>query len=321
MRELIIGKNEAGQRFDKYLKKYLKEAPNSFIYKMIRKKNIVINDAKATPEQMLVLEDCVKLYLAEETIEKFQGNGTRDQEYIKAYELFKEKISLIYEDEHILVWNKPSGILSQKAQETDTSVNEFAIGYLMVSKQLTNEELETFRPSICNRLDRNTSGLIIVGKSLHGLQSMAEMIQKRSVHKFYYCIVEGCIQKANTIEGFLQKNAQNKVNISNEQTAEDAVYIKTKYHPIWYEQKYSFLEVELITGKTHQIRAHLSSIGHPIVGDTKYGSKESGVRSQLLHAARLEFPDFILKATMPPSFYDFVKVHKELSWQLGAQED
>ena len=160
MKELIIHDNEAGQRLDKLLRKYLSEAPGSFIYKMLRKKNIVLNGKKATGNEHLKKGDSVKLFLADDTIAKFQAAGKTVEESIKN----TVKLDVIYEDQNVIFINKPSGMLSQKAKETDVSVVENVTAYLLESGQLTRENLKTFRPSICNRLDRNTSGLVADGR-------------------------------------------------------------------------------------------------------------------------------------------------------------
>lgn len=179
MKELIIHDNEAGQRLDKLLRKYLSEAPGSFIYKMLRKKNIVLNGKKATGNEHLRKGDSVKLFLADDTITKFQAAGKTVEENIKN----TVKLDVIYEDQNVIFINKPSGMLSQKAKETDVSVVENVTAYLLESGQLTKENLQTFRPSICNRLDRNTSGLIVAGKSLAGLQQMGELFKERTLKK------------------------------------------------------------------------------------------------------------------------------------------
>lgn len=297
-----IALNEAGQRFDKYLHKYLKEAPSSFLYKMLRKKNITLNNKKADGSELLQTGDEAAFFLAAETIAKFRGeaahSGALTNQYEAAYAIFKNKFHVIYEDDFILLLNKPAGVLTQKAEESDISLNEAMIGYLLKTGALTPEMLRTFKPSVCNRLDRNTSGIVICGKSLPGLQKMSALLKERTIHKFYRCIVAGQMRESCHLEGYLCKNhATNKVTISNENT-EDAVEIKTNYTPLQIIGRNTVVEVELITGKTHQIRAHLASTGFPIVGDYKYGNKSVNqqykknyaLESQLLHAYRLEFP-------------------------------
>lgn len=299
MREFLIQKNEADQRFDKYLKKLLGNAPGSFIYKMLRKKNIVLNDKKADGTEKLKPDDHVKLYLSEETFLKFATISSKDtiQEKFPKVNLKQLPFQIIYETEDILMINKPSGMLSQKAKPEDVSANEYIISYLLATGVLKPEELSTFRPSICNRLDRNTSGILIAGKTLTGLQQMSEKLKTRSIRKYYQCIVTGQITTSCHIQGYLKKDeVQNKVFISEEKNTETDKWIETEYIPIRTFSNATLLEVHLITGRAHQIRAHLSSVGHPIIGDYKYGEdklnqhykKACGIHSQLLHAYRIQ---------------------------------
>ena len=289
MREIQITENEAGQRFDKLLGKYLKEAPKSFLYKMLRKKNITLNGKKATGNEKLKTVDCVKLFLSDETIEKF--SSTFD-EYTNV------ALDIIYEDANIILINKPVGMLSQKAKDSDTSLVEHLISYLVNSNQLSKKELLTFRPSICNRLDRNTSGIVAAGKSLIGLQMLSKMFFERDIEKYYVCLVKGHITSPQHIEGWLRKDEKNNTVEVLDKEQEGSVQIITEYTPLGYANNVTLLEVHLITGKTHQIRAHLASIGHPLIGDPKYGDyrvnefyrKKYHLKGQLLHAKRLVFP-------------------------------
>lgn len=296
MRQIEIRENEAGQRFDKFLHKYMPLAPSSFIYKMLRKKNITLNGKRVEGKEKLVKGDQVTFYLSEETIGGFQSGMISTGEYQKAYEKLKG-ITVVYEDPGILILNKPSNVLSQKAKETDVSANEWLIGYLLATGQITPEQLATFKPSICNRLDRNTQGLLIGSKSLASGQAMSELIRLRQVRKFYRLFVKGRIDKEELLEGYLIKEEEkNRVRLVTE-ACEDASYIKTRYYPLKQFADRTLVEVELITGKTHQIRIHMASIGHPILGDFKYGNRiwnekyksEYGIESQLLYACRLEF--------------------------------
>ena len=321
MREFQINHNEAGQRFDKYLKKLLSNAPGSFVYKMLRKKNITLNGKKADGTEKLVAGDNVKLFLADDTFEKFAKGAAANVEYQSLKTLSGTELEVVYEDEDILVINKPAEMLSQKAVPTDVSANEYILHYLIEKGELTEEMMRTFKPSICNRLDRNTSGLLIAGKTLKGLQEMASALKERTVQKYYRCIVKGEVRKDAYIKGWLIKDEKtNKVTIFQDKPdgklAEAAQAIETEYRIVKASGGYTELEVHLITGRSHQIRAHLASIGHPIVGDTKYGdksvntrfAKDVHVKSQLLHAYRMVFEDG--KEIVADCGSEFAKVRK-----------
>lgn len=300
MQQFEIKSNEAGQRLDKFLHKYMKEAPNSFLYKMLRKKNITLNRKKADGKELLQEGDVIQFFFSEETFAKFRGEGFYT-EYQKAFQTLKD-IQVIFENDHIVLLNKPAGVLSQKSAPADLSLNEWLIGYLLENGSISAEQLKTYKPSICNRLDRNTSGLVICGKSLPGSQKMNQLIQERKIRKFYRTFVKGQIKEPAYVKGYLKKDEKsNKVifkeNIKPNET--DFWPVETGYRPVSYGRNYTYLEVELVTGKTHQIRAHLSGNGHPLLGDTKYGDRnwnqsfwEYQLPSwQLLHSYRIELPE------------------------------
>lgn len=340
MREINVSTNEAGQRLDKLLRKYLKNANTSFIYKMLRKKNIVLNDKKAEGKEILNLGDSVKMYFSEETFatmtgrtEQYFGSAETNRETSanataqctstasnqavfagkrsaqaysnessagkRAFDINEFRKHIVYEDENLLVLNKPSGWLSQSDGSGLPSVNELCLQYLMATGALTETQLQTFKPGIANRLDRNTSGLILFGKTLPALQALAGLLRDRTMEKYYLAIVCGDIDHAQRIDGYLAKDERtNRVEI-RPQPFPDAAEIHTAYEPLKRSTDYTVLKVHLITGKPHQIRAHLRAIGHPIIGDPKYGRKDAnayyrthgGVKSQLLHAWELHFPE------------------------------
>lgn len=312
MREYTITDSEANQRLDKYLKRLLPKAPASFLYRMLRKKNIVLCGKKAAGKEILLRGDTVTLFLAEDTILKF----TQEDEALRAeYEALRalpmRGLHVVYEDADILAADKPYNMLSQKANANGYSANEYLLGYLIRSKALQPEGLKAFRPSVCNRLDRNTTGLILMGKTLCGSQMLAEGLRERSIHKYYRAIVAGRLSEAAHLSGWLVKDeAHNQVQVFSEER-EGASRIETEYVPIASGAGWTLLEVHLITGKTHQIRAHLASVGHPVIGDQKYGDagvnrryeKRYQVRHQLLHAYRVELADGRTICAMQPQAF------------------
>ncbi len=290
MKSIIVNQNEAGQRLDKLLGKYLNLAGKGFLYKMLRKKNITLNGKKCTGSEKLTQGDEIRLFLSDETIEKFSQ--------VTVQQVKQVKLAIVYEDAHVLLVNKPSGMLSQKARDTDESLVEYVTGYLLDTGALTREDLRSFRPSVCNRLDRNTSGLVAAGKSLAGLQILSEMFRDRSLHKYYLCVAAGTVDKARTIDGYLKKDARTNQVTIHKSPAADSSRIQTEYEPLCSRDGFTLLKVTLITGRTHQIRAHLAFEGHPVAGDYKYGDpavneqvkRLYGVRSQMLHSWKLVFP-------------------------------
>ena len=293
MKLITVHKQEEGQRLVKLLGAYLKEAPNSFFYKMLRKKNITLNGKKADGTEKLKCGDEIRLFLSDETYEKFAGKVQPKEKFPMA------KLNIVYEDSNVIFINKPAGMLSQKSVPSDVSLNEYLLGYLEKSGQWKQEESKAFRPSVCNRLDRNTSGMVICGKSMAGLQQMAALLKDRSLHKYYLCLVKGVMTESQHLEGYLLKDENsNQVKIFQKET-EGAAHIITEYEPLYTDGEVTLLKVTLVTGKSHQIRAHLSSTGHPIIGDPKYGDRKvnaffretHGIKNQMLHAWKLTFPE------------------------------
>lgn len=300
MREYTITEDQALQRLDKYLRRLLPDATNGFLYRMLRKKNIVLNDQKAGGSEILAVNDQVKLFISDETLSSFmQADEELQNEYEELKELPMKGLSIIFEDDDILVADKPWNMLSQKAKFHDVSANERLLGYLIRSGAVSPESLRFFRPSVCNRLDRNTTGLILMGKTLGGAQRLAGELKKRTIEKIYLAAVAGRVEACGRLSGYLMKDeVRNQVKVL-ETERPGSFYIETYYEPVAFGEDFTILEVQLITGKTHQIRAHLASVGHPLIGDRKYGLKdvndryyeEHEIKRQLLHAYRVSFAD------------------------------
>lgn len=341
MQEIIITEAYEGQRLNKFLGKYLDAAPQSFIYKMLRKKNIKWNNKKASGNEILSRGDCVKLFMTDETIAKFRKDGaipvfvdSNEENHKGLLNVSKRLLpDILYEDGDVLILNKPTGILSQKAKPEDYTINEQIVDYYHEKKGAN----PLFVPSVCNRLDRNTSGVILAGMSLKGSRSLSAMLKERTLDKYYLTVVSGKVPGLERVKGYLTKQSTHNravIYTSQEEAekngADKASYIETQYEPIAYgkikDTDFTLLRVKLITGKTHQIRAHLHSMGYPIIGDGKYGykhinnlvKKEFSLKHQLLHAYCVTFPEDVLdlspdlsglmiKAIPPEQFLEIVK--------------
>lgn len=288
MREIIITHSEKGQRIDKFLMKYLNLAPKSFVYKMLRKKNIKLNDKKAEGSEILNNGDNIKLFLADETIEKF----TENKSVIKSGRDFE----IVYEDENIIICGKPAGLIVHPDREHKTNtLNDQLLYYLSEKGEYNPETSMGFVPSICNRLDLNTSGIVTMGKNLNALQELNRGFRERLIDKYYLTIVKGVVDKAGTVEGYHIKSDDNIASLSKNDNA--GSYVCTHYRPVNTNGEYTLLEVKLETGKSHQIRVCMQSINHPVIGDRKYGDKTVNkyfydrfrLDNQFLHSSRIVF--------------------------------
>ena len=276
--------------------KHLPKAAPSFIYKMLRKKNITLNGKKATGNELLKSGDYIEIFFSDETYDKFRGALTEESDvssYVDAFDRLKG-IKVIYEDSDIVICNKPVGVLSQKASASDVSLNEWLIGYLLDSNEISAESLKDFKPSICNRLDRNTAGIVLCSKSLKGSRALSGLIKERKLDKYYLALVKGAGIKETTLSGNLTKDtSSNKVRVN----LNDDEEIKTDIKPLSDNGRITLVEAKLYTGKTHQIRASLAANGHPLIGDYKYGDKalndeykrEYGLESQFLMCYKVKF--------------------------------
>ena len=334
MRELTIGKNEAGQKLKKYCFIYFREIPQSFTYKMLRKKNILLNEKKASGEEILQEGDKVQMYFAEETLNDLRKESAPGKALPKLTDypwLTPDRI--LYEDEDMLILNKPVGILSQKSSPKDRSANDAVLAYLLDKGELTPDMAETFRPSICNRLDRNTSGVMSASKTRKGARELSNLYSEkdgRTTQKFYITVVHGkCPLKGHYDRlDYVKSRNGNQAYVwlhGGRRPAETVKYgepskIWTELYPLDYNAScdVTLMLARLHTGKSHQIRVTMQHYKYPVVGDPKYGDPKKNERldptltGQLLHAFQIKLPnDVIVQAEIPEHITKYFPKAKE----------
>ena len=287
MRTLEIGKNDANQRLDKFLQKRFKTLPKSLMYKYIRKKCIKVNRKKCDIQTMLKQGDVLTFYIKDEFFEQAEE---------KSYEFMKapSKIDIVYEDENIILIDKKPGVIvhPDKNYHFDSLVSRVQ-HYLYEKGEYNPDEEKSFSPALVNRIDRNTGGIVIAAKNADSLRILNAKMKSRELEKYYLCLVHGTPKKTtDTLHGYITKNeSKNKVTVFSKEV-ENSKEIKTKYTVLKSNNKMSLVEIELLTGRTHQIRAHMASIGHPLVGDSKYGKNKKApdnFKYQALYSYKLIF--------------------------------
>lgn len=293
MKSFTINKNDANQRLDKFITKSVPSLPKTLMYKYIRIKRIKVNGKRAEISTRLNLNDVVDMYINDEFFEK----APESYDFLKA----SKNLNIIYEDENILLCDKSVGVLCHPdgKEYIDTLVGRVK-RYLYEKGEYHPDSENSFTPSLVNRIDRNTGGIVIAAKNAESLRILNQKMKDRELHKYYLCIVHGKLKNpSGTLEGYLTKNeSQNKVSVYKKET-DNSKEIRTKYNVIDNNGEFSLVEVELLTGRTHQIRAHFASIGHPLLGDGKYGvntkKKKHDFSKQYLYSYKLVF-DFTTEA-------------------------
>lgn len=291
MREINIGKNDAGQRLDKFLTKAL-DLPIGLLYKSIRTKKIKVNRKRAENNTVLMEGDTIQCFLAEEFFAKLD----KTDDVSLSFENIKPKLDIVYEDENIMLLNKRPGVSVH--EDEDSKVNTLIAhiqAYLYQKGEYNPKDEQSFAPALCNRIDRNTGGIVIAAKNAEALRVMNEKIREREIDKLYLAAVHGIpVKKEATLTGYLIKDEKlNKVRVFDKNAPRGAKNIITKYKVIATKGSDALIEVELLTGRTHQIRAHMAHIGHPLIGDGKYGvnrtDKAEGYKYQALYSYKLRF--------------------------------
>ena len=290
MQKFIVNQKESGQTLEKYVKKVLSIAPLSFIYKLFRKKDVRINNHWEKEHTKIHQGDLVTIYVTDSQYEEF--SQTKE---IEANDKIKDLV--VYEDNNILIVNKPRGILVQKDKTNVEALDDMVLSYLAYKGEYSSNSIST--PGPAHRLDRNTCGLVIFGKNTATLQYLFKIISERNdISKHYITLVKGCVDKDGFVDVPLKKNESTSL-VFPTSVEDGGKPARTNYRVIKSSNEYSLLDVTLETGRTHQIRVHMAYINHPVIGDNKYGDfdlnhlieKEYGFKNQFLIANRIDFGD------------------------------
>lgn len=314
MKELTIGKNDADQRLDKFISKAFPAMPQSMLYRAVRTRHIKLNGKRCAPSDRLAEGDTVTVFLTDDVLAK-RERALADL----------PPVEVVYQDENVMLVNKPAGLSvhDDESGDADTLIAR-VLKMLADAGEYSPEAENSFVPALCNRIDRNTCGIVIVAKNAEALRIMNKMIAGRRVHKRYLCLVHGVPEpKSATLKAFIRKDEKEKRSFVTDEPAKGALTMITKYETLKTDGAVSLLSVDLVTGRTHQIRAHMAHIGHPLVGDGKYGGndlyRKSGRKYQALCAASVTFDfggegealDYLDGKTFSVTEPDFVRDFKQ----------
>ena len=291
MKEITINALNQNQRLDKYIMKLLNTAPKSLVYKLLRKKKIKLNGKRAEGNELLREGDVIRIYLGSDTLEGMAAE--------KELPRVPNELNIIFEDENILACSKPAGLLSHGQNKNEDSLISRIWLYLNKKGEYDTGKNSDFTPALCNRLDRNTSGLVLCGKNLPALQELNRIMAENRGDKLYLALVEGRLDTSGVLEGYHIKNPKTNEARITQKAEIGGKPVRTEYEPLTFLSGCTLLRIKLISGKSHQIRAHMQSIGHPLAGDPKYQDKrinalfkeKYGLKSQLLHSERFVFTE------------------------------
>ncbi|MGL4606298.1 MAG: RluA family pseudouridine synthase [Eubacteriaceae bacterium] len=317
MKEFLIQRNEENQRLDRYLNKLMPLASKSFIQKMLRKKRIKLNSQKSEPQQIILSGDRVQIFFSEETLASFR-RASKGSTPLQRSDLSAYKFDILYEDSRLLVLNKPPNLLVHPDNKNEVTLIDLATEYLIQKNEYNPSENLTFSPACANRLDKNTTGIVLIPKDYPTLQQVTKDIREKNTKKIYMAFVKGTPPPSQRLTAYLEKDTEkNNVSLSKTRTSRAQKKVELFYKTIESHSGYSLLEIDLITGRSHQIRVQLASIGCPILGDPKYGdlllnkalNKDFELKFQLLHNYRftLVSQNQTFIAPYPPHFIRALK--------------
>lgn len=324
MIKVIIKENDTNQRLDKFVRKYLPKAPLSLIYKLFRKKDIKVNKKSQKEDYIVTLDDEVSIYISDELLEHYNAKTVVKSE--------KMNFKIIYEDNNVLIINKPSNIIVHAGDDSDEDTLIAQVLFYLESTGAYNQSMEnTFIPALVHRLDRNTTGIVVIGKTFVALQILQKAFQSHEgINKIYFTIVAGKLNASGKIEAPIKKDANKKISyVSN-----DGLSAISEYRPIKRFKDISYIEVKILTGRTHQIRVHMNYINHPLIGDLKYSNesadylaKKYNMKNYLLHAKSIEFTsltgplEYLNKKVFIAPFWDKqLKIIKDIEARSEANE-